>query len=77
MMCNIYIYLCFRNRFLGYVSGPMVFLGLSIALRIIEGIGEAAFIAASFAIIAAEFPETLASTFVSLIIEIFLERLNI
>jgi hypothetical protein len=30
----------------------------------VEGIGEAAFLAASFAIIAIEFPETLATTFV-------------
>ena len=52
-------------RFLQYVEGRALFIGLSFAIRIVQGCGEAAIITAAFTIIAMEFPESVATTFVS------------
>lgn len=43
------------------------FIILSFVIRIIEAMGNAAFLTASFAIIAKEFPDNVATTFVSII----------
>jgi hypothetical protein len=47
------------------VEGHYPFITLSFIIRIIEAMGNAAFLTASFAIIAKEFPESVATTFVS------------
>jgi hypothetical protein len=41
---------------------------LSYMVRIVEALGNAAFLTASFALVAAEFPRSVATTFVSIII---------
>lgn len=48
------------------VDGHYPFIILSFVIRIIEALGNAAFLTASFAIIAKEFPENVATTFASL-----------
>ncbi|XP_071440047.1 MFS-type transporter SLC18B1-like [Hetaerina americana] len=48
------------------VEGHMPFITLSFLIRIVEAMGNAAFLTASFAIIAKEFPENVATTFASL-----------
>lgn len=48
------------------VEGHYPFIILSFTIRIIEAVGNAAFLTASFAIIAKEFPENVATTFASL-----------
>ncbi|BES97650.1 transporter [Nesidiocoris tenuis] len=52
--------------FLDKVDGHLPFIILSFVIRIIEAMGNAAFLTASFAIIAKEFPENVATTFASL-----------
>lgn len=52
--------------FLDQVDGHLPFILLSFVIRIIEAMGNAAFLTASFAIIAKEFPENVATTFASL-----------
>lgn len=47
------------------VNGHYPFIVLSFLIRIIEAMGNAAFLTASFAIIAKEFPDNVATTFVS------------
>jgi MFS family permease len=47
------------------VDGHKTFIGLAFAIRIVEALGNAAFLTASFAIIAKEFPNNVATTFVS------------
>lgn len=42
-----------------------MFITLAFAIRIVEALGNAAFLTASFAIIAKEFPNNVATTFVS------------
>jgi hypothetical protein len=42
------------------------FIVLSFLIRIVEALGNAAFLTASFAIIAKEFPDNVATTFVSI-----------
>lgn len=54
------------GRVLDRVSSANQFITLSFVVRIIEGIGNAGFLTASFAIVAAEFPENVATTFVSI-----------
>ncbi|CAH0393352.1 unnamed protein product [Bemisia tabaci] len=51
---------------LHYVQGHYPFIILSFVIRIIEALGNAAFLTASFAIIAKEFPDNIATTFASL-----------
>ena len=51
---------------LDHISDTSTFIGLCFAVRIVEAIGNAAFLTAAFAIIAAEFPDSIATTFVSL-----------
>ncbi|KAK9503714.1 hypothetical protein O3M35_010217 [Rhynocoris fuscipes] len=51
--------------FLDKVNGHIPFITLSFIIRIIEAMGNSAFLTASFAIIAKEFPENVATTFVS------------
>ncbi|KAI4465882.1 major facilitator superfamily [Holotrichia oblita] len=48
------------------VEGHYPFIILSFVIRIIEAMGNAAFLTASFAIIAKEFPDNVATTFASL-----------
>ncbi|KAJ4447889.1 hypothetical protein ANN_09898, partial [Periplaneta americana] len=48
------------------VDGHYAFIVLSFLIRIIEAMGNAAFLTASFAIIAKEFPDNVATTFASL-----------
>lgn len=43
-----------------------MFITLAFTIRIIEALGNAAFLTASFAIIAKEFPNNVATTFVSI-----------
>jgi hypothetical protein len=43
-----------------------MFLGVSFILRIIEGVGDASCITAAYAIIVAEFPESVGRTLVSI-----------
>lgn len=52
--------------FLDKVHGHYPFIVLSFLIRIIEAMGNAAFLTASFAIIAKEFPDNVATTFASL-----------
>lgn len=47
------------------VEGHYPFIILSFLIRIVEAMGNAAFLTASFAIIAKEFPDNIATTFVS------------
>ncbi|KAF4528886.1 hypothetical protein B566_EDAN017379 [Ephemera danica] len=51
---------------LDHVEGHLPFIGLSFVIRIVEALGNAAFLTASFAIIAKEFPDSVATTFASL-----------
>ncbi|XP_026686003.1 MFS-type transporter SLC18B1-like [Diaphorina citri] len=53
---------------LDMVEGHYPFIILSFVIRIVEAMGNAAFLTASFAIIAMEFPDNVATTFVSIII---------
>lgn len=46
------------------VDGHVPFIVLSFLIRIVEALGNAAFLTASFAIIAKEFPDNVATTFV-------------
>lgn len=46
----------------------MAFVTLAFVIRIIEALGNAAFLTASFAIIAKEFPDKVATMFVSFLI---------
>lgn len=48
------------------VEGHVAFIVLSFLIRIVEAMGNAAFLTASFAIIAKEFPDNIATTFASL-----------
>ncbi|XP_065163951.1 MFS-type transporter SLC18B1-like [Atheta coriaria] len=48
------------------VEGHYPFITLSLIIRVIEAMGNAAFLTASFAIIAKEFPDNVATTFASL-----------
>jgi hypothetical protein len=54
-------------RFLDRIEGHYPFIGLSFLIRIVEALGNAAFLTASFAIIAKEFPDNVATTFVGAI----------
>lgn len=47
------------------IQGHNLFITLAFAIRIIEAVGNAAFLTASFAIIAKEFPDNIGTTFVS------------
>jgi len=57
-------FLLFGTRFLDRVEGHYPFIILSFVIRIVEAMGNAAFLTASFAIIAMEFPDNVATTFV-------------
>lgn len=50
------------------VEGHYPFIILSFIIRIVEAMGNAAFLTASFAIIAKEFPDNVATMFVSSLI---------
>jgi hypothetical protein len=52
-------------RLLDRVDEHYTFIVLSFLIRIVEALGNAAFLTASFAIIAKEFPDNVATTFVS------------
>lgn len=51
---------------LDFINGHLWFISLAFLIRIIEAMGNAAFLTASFAIIANEFPDNIATTFASL-----------
>lgn len=51
-------------RFLDKIDSHYPFIILSFIIRIVEAMGNAAFLTASFAIIAMEFPDNVATTFV-------------
>ena len=55
----------FSFSFLDRVDDTNLFIGLSFAIRIVEAMGNAGFLTASFSIIAKEFPDNVATTFVS------------
>lgn len=57
-------YFCFFFRLLDKVEGHIPFIALSFTIRIVEAMGNAAFLTASFAIIAKEFPNNVATMFV-------------
>lgn len=63
-LLNVLIILLFGTRFLDRVEGHYPFIILSFVIRIVEAMGNAAFLTASFAIIAMEFPDNVATTFV-------------
>lgn len=62
------------SSLLDKVEGHIPFITLSFVIRIVEAMGNAAFLTASFAIIAKEFPDKIALTFVS--ISIFIHQLS-
>jgi len=64
-MPNLINYALFLLSFLDRVEGHYPFILLSFIIRIVEALGNAAFLTASFAIIAKEFPDNVATTFVS------------
>lgn len=49
------------------IPNHIPFIALAFVIRIVEALGNAAFLTASFAIIAKEFPNNVATTFVSTI----------
>jgi len=51
---------------LDMVDGTSAFIGLSFTIRIIEALGNAAFLTSAFTIVAAEFPDSVATTFACL-----------
>lgn len=51
--------------FLDRAPGHTSFITLAFVIRIVQALGNAAFLTASFAIIAKEFPNNVATTFVS------------
>lgn len=57
-------------RLLDKVDGRYTFISLSFIIRIVEAMGNAAFLTASFAIIAKEFPDNVGTTFVSTFISV-------
>ncbi|XP_068220297.1 MFS-type transporter SLC18B1-like [Palaemon carinicauda] len=57
---------CIMFGFLDRINDTNTFIGLSFAIRIIEALGNAGFLTASFSIIAKEFPENVGATFASL-----------
>ena len=59
------LYAAFVFSVLDHINDTSTFIGLSFAVRIVEALGNAAFLTAAFAIIAAEFPDSIATTFVS------------
>lgn len=54
----------FAYRTLDYIEDSEMFIGFSFAVRIVEALGNSAFTTAAYAVIAAEFPDNVASTFV-------------
>ncbi|XP_064112403.1 MFS-type transporter SLC18B1-like [Macrobrachium nipponense] len=57
---------CILFGFLDRITDTDIFIGFSFAIRIIEAMGNAGFLTASFSIIAKEFPENVGATFASL-----------
>lgn len=57
---------CILFGFLDRINDTTAFIGLSFAIRIVEAMGNAGFLTASFSIIAKEFPENVGATFASL-----------
>ena len=56
---------CFGNRILDKVPSGAPFITLAFVVRIFEGIGAASFLTASYTLMAREFPDRVATTFVS------------
>jgi len=50
--------------FLNHIEGREAFIGMCLLVRGVEAIGDAAFVTASFTVIALEFPDSVATTFV-------------
>ncbi|XP_066990122.1 MFS-type transporter SLC18B1-like [Macrobrachium rosenbergii] len=57
---------CILFGFLDRINRTNLFIGFSFVIRIIEAMGNAGFLTASFSIIAKEFPENVGATFASL-----------
>ncbi|XP_076030715.1 MFS-type transporter SLC18B1-like [Oratosquilla oratoria] len=57
---------CILFGFLDRIDDTRAFIGLSFAVRIVEAMGNAAFLTASFSLIAMEFPDNVGATFASL-----------
>lgn len=57
---------CILFGFLDKVEGRDAFVGLSFAVRIVQAVGEAGYMTASFTMIASEFPNNVATTFAAL-----------
>jgi len=55
--------MCIAFGFLDRVSGGDVFIGLSLANRIVAGVGNSAFLSASFTLVAQVFPNTVSTIF--------------
>jgi len=66
---------CFSFGFLDDVNDHTWFITLSFIIRILEALGSAAFVTSAFTIVAAEFPDSVATTFVS--DETFILRINL
>lgn len=56
------------RRYLVYVDDRIVFLLLSLLLRVLESLGATGAMVAAFSLTAVSFPESVASTFVSVIL---------
>ena len=57
---------CILFGFLNHIATTKAFVGLAFAVRIVEAMGNAGFLTASFSIIAKEFPDNVGSTFAAL-----------
>jgi hypothetical protein len=62
----MYMYYSWFNfgRFLDKIDDHTLFITLSFLCRILEAVGSSAFITSTFTIIACEFPQSIATTFV-------------
>lgn len=69
-MFNAGIYItgttCILFGFLNHINDTNAFINLSFLVRIVEALGNAGFLTASFSIIAKEFPDNVGSTFAAL-----------
>jgi len=55
--------MCILFGFLKFIEGPREFIGLSIAVRIVEAVGNSAFLTSSFCLVAQRFQGSIATVF--------------
>jgi len=55
--------MCILFGFLNFIEGPREFIGLSIAVRIVEAVGNSAFLTSSFCLVAQRFQGSIATVF--------------